>query len=89
MQDRVVDLADLDRGIFDKLLKRGGVAGGGFREGTRVLDRSGTLDEGFLGAVEAVPKFLVDGERKRRPRLMKAWIVVEPISKLRAGVDPL
>ena len=28
LQNRVVDLADLDRWIFDKLLKRGGVAGG-------------------------------------------------------------
>ena len=58
-------------------------------ERARVLARRTGFDQLPVAGIQAFPDPLVDAEGKAGAGLMKAWIVVEPISKLRAGVDPL
>ena len=55
LQDRVVELANLDRRIVGKLVERNGIVGGEIRIRERVLGGGRGLDDTSIGVAEAVP----------------------------------
>src|SRR5262245_12537210 len=76
LQNRVIELADLDRRIIGNFLESDGIVGSELGVGSVILRRRRSFNDAALGRTEAVPQLFVHGEREHRSRFVKARIVV-------------